>query len=64
MAVATLGLPVFRSTEDEDLFIFIDLYRGYLNSIGVDPLADGGPPTGWQRAVGILRSCMQGFAAD
>src|ERR1700719_3101544 len=65
MAVATLGMPTFSGRDDEDLFVFIDLYRGYLHSIGVDPLdLAGGPPNGSQRALGILRSCMQGEAAE
>src|ERR1700722_14493699 len=65
MAVATLGMPTFSGRDDEDLFVFIDLYRGYLHSIGVNPLdLAGGPPNGSQRALGILRSCMQGEAAE
>src|SRR5271170_2375031 len=65
MAVVSIGLPIFKGTEDNDLFIFIDLYRGYLNGIGIDPLDNvGGPPSGCERAMGILRSCMQGQAAD
>ena len=65
MAVATLGMLTFSGRDDEDLFVFIDLYRGYLHSISVNPLdLAGGPPNGSQRALGILRSCMQGEAAE
>jgi hypothetical protein len=64
MAFATLGMPTFSGKEDEDLFIFIDLYRGYLNAIGIDPADVAGNPTGASRAMGILRSCMKGQAAD
>src|ERR1700722_3735563 len=63
MALATLGLPIFSGGAEEDLLTFIDLYIGYLNSVGINILG-AGPPTGRQRGMGILRSCMRGTAAD
>ena len=63
MATIAIGLPIFDGTNDLD--IFIDLWRGYLNTIGVNPYDKaGGPPRGWERAMGILRSCMSGEAAE
>ena len=63
MATIAIGLPIFDGTNDLD--IFIDLWRGYLNTIGVNPYDKaGGPPRGWERSMGILRSCMSGEAAE
>jgi len=57
MATVAIGLPVFDGSTDLD--VFIDLWRGYLNSININPYDKvAGPPCGWERAMGILRSCM------
>ncbi|CAB4441267.1 unnamed protein product [Rhizophagus irregularis] len=37
---------------------------GYLDTINLNPYAAGGPPESWKRAMGILRSCMSGEAAE
>jgi len=63
MATVAIGLPVFDGSTDLD--VFIDLWRGYLNSININPYDKvAGPPCGWERAMGILRSCMSGEAAE
>ena len=63
MALVVADMPRFSMENGNDLDVFILLYIGYLNAIGVDPNADGGPPTGRNRAMGILRSCLQGETA-
>jgi hypothetical protein len=63
MAVVTIGLPVFKGTDDEDLNVFIDLYRGHLDSLNIDPTNRAGNLSPAKRAMGILRSCMQGQAS-
>lgn len=63
MALISLGMPVFSGTEEDDLELFISLYRGYLASVNVNPLDLVANPSGASRAMGILRSCMQGPAS-
>src|ERR1051326_6580618 len=64
MAVVSLGLPIFKGTDDEDIRTFIDLYIGHLNALGINPTDRAGNPPGALRAMGILRSCMQGAGAS
>src|SRR5688572_26036955 len=64
MALIVADMPRFSVEDGHDLDAFIHLYIGYLNAVGVDPNADGGPPTGKDRAMGILRSCLQGSTAQ
>jgi hypothetical protein len=65
MAVVSVGAPTFSIEDGDDLDLFIDLYIGYLNALGIDPYAvAGGPPNGRQRAMGILRACLKGSAAQ
>jgi hypothetical protein len=63
MATVAIGMPIFAGHDDDDLERFIELYKGYIHSIGIDPSADGGPPTGWEKAMGIFRACLTGPAA-
>lgn len=63
MAVVSLGVPIFKGTEDDDIEMFIDLYIGHLNALGINPLDRVANPSGAKRAMGILRGCMQGSAA-
>ena len=64
MATVALGLPIFAGNEEDDLERFIELYKGYIHSLGIDPSADGGPPTGWEKANGIFRACLTGPSAQ
>ena len=64
MALVTLGLPTYDGTEEADLDLFIGLYRGHLNAVNVNPLDLVANPSGASRAMGILRGCLQGLAAD
>lgn len=64
MALVVADMPRFSVEDGHDLDAFIHLYIGYLNAIGVNPNGVGGPPTGRERAMGILRSCLQGSAAQ
>jgi len=63
MALVSLGIPVYNATEEDDLELFIGLYLGYIASVNVNYQDHGGNPAGSKRAIGILRSCMQGSAA-
>ena len=58
MALVIADMPRFSMENSDNLDVFILLYIGYLNAIGVDPNANGGLPTGRNRAIGILRSCL------
>ena len=64
MATTAIGLPIFEGKATDDIDTFIRLYMGYLDTINVNPYAAGGPPEAWKRAMGILRSCMAGEAAE
>ena len=65
MAVISIGLPVFEDGLDDDIEVFINLYWGYLHGIGIDPTnPGGGPPTGANRAMGVLRGCLKGPGAE
>lgn len=64
MANVTLGMPIFSGDPDEDVELFLDLFRGYLAGLGINPADNAGNPTGHSRALGLLRGCMRGPAAD
>src|ERR1044071_271553 len=64
MANVTLGMPIFSGDPDEDVELFLDLFRGYLAGLGINPADNVGNPTGHSRAYGLLRGCMRGPAAD
>jgi hypothetical protein len=63
MALISLGMPAFDGTEDDDLNLFISIFRSYLDSVNVNSLDYAANPTGASRAMGILRSCMKGASA-
>src|ERR1044071_5901665 len=64
MANVTLGMPIFSGDPDEDVELFLDLFRGYLAGLGINPADNVGNPTGHSRAYGLLRGCMRGLAVD
>ncbi|GBC49979.2 hypothetical protein GLOIN_2v1790588 [Rhizophagus irregularis DAOM 181602=DAOM 197198] len=64
MATTAIGLPIFEGKATDDIDTFVRLYMGYLDTINLNPYAAGGPPESWKRAMGILRSCMAGKAAE
>lgn len=64
MAIVVADLPKFSIEDGDDFDVFNHLYIGHLATIGVNPNAVGGPPTGRQRAMGILRSCLKGSVAS
>ncbi|RIA90623.1 hypothetical protein C1645_737758 [Glomus cerebriforme] len=64
MATVALGLPIFAENEEDDLEQFIELYKGYIHSLGIDLSAGGGPPAGWEKANGIFRACLTGSTAQ
>ena len=64
MANVTLGMPIFSGEPDEDVELFLDLFRGYLAGLGINPADNAGNPTGHSRALGLLRGCMRGSAAE
>ena len=45
MTNVALGMPIFSGDPDEDVELFLDLFRGYLAGLDID-LADviGNPP--------------------
>ncbi|GBC31790.2 hypothetical protein GLOIN_2v1778046 [Rhizophagus irregularis DAOM 181602=DAOM 197198] len=64
MATTAIGLLIFEGKATDDIDTFVRLYMGYLDTINLNPYAAGGPPESWKRAMGILRSCMAGEAAE
>jgi hypothetical protein len=64
MAIVVADLPKFSIEDGDDFDVFTHLYLGHLNTVGVNPNAGGGPPSGRDRAMGILRSCMKGSVAN
>ncbi|CAB4403205.1 unnamed protein product [Rhizophagus irregularis] len=58
MATTAIGLPIFEGIH------LLGFIWGYLDTINLNPYAAGGPPESWKRAMGILRSCMAGEAAE
>ncbi|GET53327.1 hypothetical protein GLOIN_2v1790588 [Rhizophagus irregularis DAOM 181602=DAOM 197198] len=64
MATTAIGLPIFEGKATDEIDTFVRLYMGYLDTINLNPYAAGGPPESWKRAMGILRSCMAGEAAE
>ena len=64
MTLVIVDMPRFLVEKGHDLNTFIYLYIGYLNTISVNPNVDDGPPTGRDKAVSILRSCLEGLVAE
>ena len=64
MALVVADMPRFSVEKGHDLDAFIHLYIGYLNTIGIDPNDVAGNPTGRSRAMGVLRSCLEGSVAE
>src|SRR6202008_3595502 len=64
MANVTLGMPIFSGEPDEDVELFLNLFRGYLAGLGINPADNAGNPTGHSRALGLLRGCMRGSATE
>src|SRR5579871_4270056 len=64
MAVIVADMPKFSIEDGDDIDVFVHLLNGYINAVGIDPNADGGPPTGKARAMGVLRSCLRGSVAE
>jgi hypothetical protein len=46
MANIALGLPIFAGRKEDDLERFIELYKSYLHTLGIDPAAGVEAPTG------------------
>src|ERR1051325_9109304 len=64
MALVVADIPRFSVEKGHDLDAFIYLYIGYLNTIGINPNDVAGNPTGRSRAIGVLRSCLEGSVAE
>src|SRR5581483_6750369 len=64
MAVIVAEMPKFSIEDGDSIDTFVQLLNGYLNTVGINPNADGGPPTGKAKAMGILRSCLRGSIAE
>ena len=64
MAHVSIGLPTYDASEEADLDLFVALYRGHLNALNINSLDLVANPTGASRAMGILRGCLQGRAAE
>ena len=59
-----LGMPIFLGDLDEDVELFLDLFRGYLAGLDIDPTDAVGNPPGWRRSLGLLRGYMRGPACE
>src|ERR1044071_6039402 len=57
-------MPIFSGDPNEDVELFLDLFRGYLAGLGIDPTDAVGNPPGWRRSLGLLRGCMRGPAGE
>ena len=57
-------MPIFSDDPDEDVELFLDLFRGYLAGLGIDPTDAVANPPGWKRSLGLLRGCLSGTAAE
>ena len=64
MAHVTIGLPTYDASDEANLDLFVALYRGHLNALNINPLDLVANPSGASRAMGILRGCLQGRAAE
>jgi hypothetical protein len=64
MANVTLGMPIFSNEPDEDVDLFLDLFRGYIAGLGINSADNTGNPPGHSRALGLLRECMRGSPAE
>jgi hypothetical protein len=64
MTAVTVNTSKFRGHDYKDIDIFIANYLSYINTLGINPLDHGvAPPNGSERAMGILRSCLEDEAA-
>ena len=59
MAGITVTPPFFSGGIDENINIFIRRFQGFLDGVGINPV--GGQR---DRAIGMLRSCLQGPAGE
>ena len=64
MTNVTLGMPIFSGDPNEDVELFLDLFRGYLAGLEINPTDNTDNPIGHSRAYGLLRGCIKGAAAD
>ena len=60
MANVTLRMPIFSGDPDEDVDLFLDLFRGYLAGLSIDLTDAVGNFPGWRRPLGLLKGCMKG----
>ena len=64
MANVTLGIPIFSGDPNEDVELFLDLFRDYLAVFGINLADNASNPIGYSRALGLLKGCMRGLAAN
>ena len=64
MALIVADMPKFSAEDGDSFDIHVQLLNGYFNAVGIDPNGDGGPPTGRDRAIGVLRSSLKGSVAQ
>ena len=59
MAGVTITPPFFSGGIDEDINVFIRRFPGFLDGVNINPVGNQGG-----RALGMLRSCLQGEAGE
>ena len=64
MANVTLRMPIFSGDPDEDVELFLDLFRDYLAGLDIDPTDAVGNFPGWRKSLGLLRRYLRGAATE
>ena len=64
MANVILEMSIFLGDPDEDVKLFLDLFRNYLAELGINLTDVVGNPPGWRRSLDLLRGCMKGPAGE
>nr|CAG8666253.1 1806_t:CDS:2 [Entrophospora candida] len=59
MAGVTVTPPIFSGGIDENINTFIRRFQGFLDGVGINPVG-----AQKERAIGMLRSCLQGPAGE
>jgi hypothetical protein len=62
MAIVTVGMPIFSGEPDEDVHRHVELFTGYIDGLGINPVDIAGAPTGERRTLGLFRASLTGKA--
>ena len=64
MANVTLGMPIFLDDPDEDVELFLDLFRGYLARLEINLTDNASNSTGHSRAYSLLKRYIRGLTTN